>query len=596
MSGAISNSGFLQTDSLDFQSLKQNFLTFLQGQPIFSGYNFTGQNMNILLDILVKNTLLNAYYLNMTGSEMFLDSAQQRDSVVSRAKELNYIPRSYTCSSAFVNLNVAVTDNTINVLTIPSGFQFSGSANNLSYTFQTIAPITLYRSNGNFIASNVQIYEGFNVTELFTVTDGANNQTFVLSNQGIDTTTLNVSVQNSITDQTNTMFIEADTLFGLNGNSAVYFLEGSFNNQYQILFGDGVFGQALVNGNIVYANYLVSSATAPNGINLFQPTATINNFNVIATTTANAAAGDIAESNQSVKFNAPRFYRAQGRAVNAADYKALILNEFSFIRTINVFGGETITSAPVYGKVYITAGTIDGSIISSQMQTDILNFVSNNSILTVVPEWIDAEYLYIVLNSTVNYNVNLTTLAAGDIQVAVLNNINAYSSNTLNLFNAPFRYSKFLATIDSSDPSIVGNETSIQLMKEISPVINQPQTFTIDFGNAFQQYAQDDVSYPAITSSNLTINNILCNISDDGNGILNAYQITPTGRSIVQSAIGTVDYGQGIVNLINLYVQDYSNNVSIFAVPLNTDVIPVRNNIITIDTDISTVNVIGVTQ
>lgn len=596
MSGAISNSGFLQTDSLDFQSLKQNFLTFLQGQPIFSGYNFTGQNMNILLDILVKNTLLNAYYLNMTGSEMFLDSAQQRDSVVSRAKELNYIPRSYTCSSAFVNLNVAVTDNTINVLTIPSGFQFSGSANNLSYTFQTIAPITLYRSNGNFIASNVQIYEGFNVTELFTVTDGANNQTFVLSNQGIDTTTLNVSVQNSITDQTNTMFIEADTLFGLNGNSAVYFLEGSFNNQYQILFGDGIFGQALVNGNIVYANYLVSSATAPNGINLFQPTATINNFNVIATTTANAAAGDIAESNQSVKFNAPRFYRAQGRAVNAADYKALILNEFSFIRTINVFGGETITSAPVYGKVYITAGTIDGSIISSQMQTDILNFVSNNSILTVVPEWIDAEYLYIVLNSTVNYNVNLTTLAAGDIQVAVLNNINAYSSNTLNLFNAPFRYSKFLATIDSSDPSIVGNETSIQLMKEISPVINQPQTFTIDFGNAFQQYAQDDVSYPAITSSNLTINNILCNISDDGNGILNAYQITPTGRSIVQSAIGTVDYGQGIVNLINLYVQDYSNNVSIFAVPLNTDVIPVRNNIITIDTDISTVNVIGVTQ
>ena len=160
---------FLPVNQLDFDGLRSNLRTYLQGQDRFKDYDFEGSNMSVLLDILAYNTYQNAFYLNMIGNEMFLDTATLRDSIVSHAKELNYLPRSYTSAVATIEVSINVTNNSIYTITLPQNYKFTSTSSNSAYTFSTSEPTIINRNSNNQFIKQLNIYEGFLLTENFVV-------------------------------------------------------------------------------------------------------------------------------------------------------------------------------------------------------------------------------------------------------------------------------------------------------------------------------------------------------------------------------------------------------------------------------------------
>jgi hypothetical protein len=253
--------------SLDFDTLKQNLKFYLQNQSVFKDYNYEGSNINVMLDVLTYNSYLNSFYLNMIASEMFLDTAQKLDSVVSHAKELNYLPRSARSSKAIVSFTTDTT-GVSNPFIIPKGSIFSGLNSNGSYTFTTKEERSFISTNSTYAISNLEIYEGSYNKDTFLVDDSYENQKFVLSTAKIDTTDIEIIVSEN-NGQTNTTFTQVDTLFDINSNSAIYFLQASSNSKYELIFGDNVFGRKPQNGAVITANYRVSEGSDSNGVAAF---------------------------------------------------------------------------------------------------------------------------------------------------------------------------------------------------------------------------------------------------------------------------------------------------------------------------------------
>jgi hypothetical protein len=312
--------------SLDFADYKNSLKTFLSSQNQFKDYNFESSNLNVLLDLLAYNTYQNAFYMNMIGSEMFLDTAQLRDSVVLKAVELNYTPRSFRSSYAKVNLAISGVPNNPLLLTIPAGTSFTGKAGSNTYTFSTNQNLVVEASgNGVFNASNVEIYEGTPVTDTFVIKPSAtvDNQQFILSNPTIDTESLTVvSIENGGANVI--PYLLSTTLLDIKETTPVYFLQGSDNSQYQIIFGDNVVGRKPLDNSVVSVSYLVTNGQLPNGIAIFSPNSTIGGGTVTVTTVSAATGGDIAEDIESIRFNAPRYYATQERAVTTTDYETLL--------------------------------------------------------------------------------------------------------------------------------------------------------------------------------------------------------------------------------------------------------------------------------
>ena len=319
-----SNSEFIVAN-LEFDTIKSNLKTYLSSQSLFTDANFEGSNMNVLLDVLAYNTYYNAMYLNHVASEMFLDSAQLRDSVYAHAKQMNYLPTSYTSSVAYVDIDITPGDSPHNI-TIPRLTEFSTTVGDNTYTFSTNSAVTVY-SNASYVASNVAIYEGTNITEFYNSNATAN--TFYIHNYDIDTDSLVVKVRTSNTDTTNTEYTRANTLFNVNSTSNVYFLQGASNGSYEIVFGNDTFGRKLTDGNIVEASYRVSSGGDPNGANSFTSAAAIQGYSTVGVTTnVRAAGGSEYQELNDIKFAAPRSLSVQERAVTTNDYKTLVENEF----------------------------------------------------------------------------------------------------------------------------------------------------------------------------------------------------------------------------------------------------------------------------
>ena len=335
-----SNSEFIVAN-LEFDTIKSNLKTYLSSQSLFTDANFEGSNMNVLLDVLAYNTYYNAMYLNHVASEMFLDSAQLRDSVYAHAKQMNYLPTSYTSSVAYVDIDITPGDSPHNI-TIPRLTEFSTTVGDNTYTFSTNSAVTVY-SNASYVASNVAIYEGTNITEFYNSNATAN--TFYIHNYDIDTDSLIVKVRTSNTDTTNTEYTRANTLFNVNSTSNVYFLQGASNGSYEIVFGNDTFGRKLTDGNIVEASYRVSSGGDPNGANSFTSAAAIQGYSTVGVTTnVRAAGGSEYQELNDIKFAAPRSLSVQERAVTPNDYKVLIENEFNDITDMIVYGGEEALS------------------------------------------------------------------------------------------------------------------------------------------------------------------------------------------------------------------------------------------------------------
>ena len=591
----------LDISELDFDTIKDNLKTFLSQQDEFRDYNFEGSGMSVLLDVLSYNTHYLGYNANMLANEMYLDSADLRSSVVSLAKQVGYTPTSATCSTA--NINVVVNNGVGSSITMSRGTKFTSSVNGQSYTFVNNADISVIPGDGVYTFSNVELKEGSLLNFKYTANTTDIDQRFLIPNDNVDTTTLTVKIQNSSSDSITNTYSLANGITALDSTSKVYFLQEVEDGRYEVYFGDGVLGRAVADGNIVILDYIVCNTDAANGASSFTLSGTLDGFaNVTITTNSGAAGGSDQESISSIKYNAPRDYTAQDRAVTAEDYKVLVKSLYANAQSVQVYGGED--AEPVaFGKVYISIKAKSGSNLTTTTKTSIVQSLKSYAVASVTPVIIDPETTFITLATSFKYNSSVSTLALSTLEANVLNSITTYNNDTLENFTGMYRHSALSTLIDSTDSSILSNVTTVRMYKYITPTLNEGLKYTLSFNNAFYNpHSGHNSSAGGIVSStgfkindDLSLNEHF--LDDDGAGNLRVYYLSGITRIYTSSAYGTVNYTTGQIVLTSAHITSISNvdgvastQVRIFATPNSNDIVPVRNQILEIDTTNSTVS------
>ena len=527
------------------------------------------------------------------------DSAQKPESIVSHAKELNYVPRSAASSKATVSFTVTA-NTTTGVLTVPQGTIFSGQNANGNYTFVTTVTQNYTSANNTYAINNLNIYEGSYFQESFVVDYTQETQRFILSNPNIDTSSLTIIATES---GVNTQFFPVSTTYNLSNTSNVYFLQAAQNGQYEVVFGDGILGRIPNNLSVITANYIITNGDAADGVSSFTIAQDLGAFpgnggSIVPsqiTTVANSSGGTQQEPIESIRKFAPRYFATQQRAVASDDYSSLILANYNtIISDVNVYGGEQLTQKQ-YGAVCVCLKPVGGTIAPDYVKNQISNFLLNYITIPARVIITDPDYIYLVINSTVQYDQTQTTKLSSELQSIVVNTINQYGMNNLEVFNADFRYSRMVTQIDNADSSITSNSTDILLAKRLSPLLNTQTTYTLNFNNpADVEQFNPQIGYnaytafsdePVVTSTAFTYvdsNNVqtpLCYIRDDNIGNLIVYTDINGKFTVINPSLGVIDYATGTITINKLTVSSYNNYIYLYMAPLNKDAI-VRNSLI----------------
>ena len=591
----------LQVTELDFDSIKRNLKTFLSQQDEFRDYNFEGSGMSVLLDVLAYNTHYLGFNANMLANEMYLDSADLRSSVVSLAKQVGYTTRSASTSSA--NIDIVVNNGSGPAITMSRGTKFSTTVDGQAYSFVNNSDVTIIPANGVYSFRGIAIFEGTYLNYKYTVNTSDLDQRFIIPNDDVDTQTVTVRVQNSASDSITNTYTLASGITGLDSTSKVYFLQEVENGRYEIYFGDGVLGKKVEDGNIIIIDYIVTNRGAANGAETFSLSGTVGGFSdVTITTNSRAQGGDDPESVSSIKYNAPRDYTAQDRAVTAEDYKVLVKSIYANAQSVQVYGGED--ADPIaYGKVYISVKARSGSNLTTATKNSIVRSLKQYSVASVTPVIIDPETTYLIITTNFKYNSGNTTLALSTIQTNVLMTILLYGQEELESFTGMFRHSALSGLIDDTDSSILSNVTNVAMYKYITPTLNSGLKYTLNFNNAiFNPHSgHNSADGGVISSTGFKINDDESTnehfLDDDGAGNVRVYYLSGTTRIYTSSTYGTVNYTTGQIVLTSANITSISNvdgvvssRIRITTIPNSNDIVPVRNQTLEIDTLNSTVN------
>ena len=585
----------LEVSDFDFDNIKLNLKKFLQSQAEFSDYNFEGSGFSVLLDVLAYNTHYLGFNANMLANEMYLDSADIRKNIVSIAKMLGYTPASVTAPVA--NITVQVNDAAGSTLTMIKGTPFTTSVNGTTYQYITNEDYTISPSSGLYKFENVNVYEGTLVTYRYTVDSTDTDQKFIIPSNTTDMTTLSVTVQNSATDLTQTIFNRFDVTVQTRDFSTVpiYLIQEVEDGKFEVYFGDNIIGKKLDDGNIVILQYIVTNRDQSNGASSFSVSNTINGYSdVLITTNSVSQGGGAAESKESIRFNAPLFYAAQNRAVTTTDYEALVRDIYPNALSVSAWGGEN-DETPTYGAVKIAIKAASGSTLTNYTKQSIVSQLKQYNVAAVRPIIVDPETTYILLTSNIKYDSRLTSYSADTLKTNIITNISNYNNTTLQRFDGIFRYSKIVGLIDNTDTSIISNITTIKIKKTFTPILNSTQKYNIYFRNAlYNPVTGYNASNGGILqSSGFKINGDTTNIyylDDDGVGNVRRYRLTGSTRVYSITNQGTINYTTGQITLSTLNITSIENirgNVSTFieliVVPQSNDIVPVRDQTLEID-------------
>ncbi len=582
----------LVVSDFDFDLIKNNLKSFLQGQSQFQDYDFEGSSLSILLDILSYNTHYMAYLANMATNEVYLDSADIRNNIVSLAKMIGYTPSSPRAPIA--SIDVQVNNASGSSLTMTKGTIFTTSVNDTSYQYVTNSDVTITPSNGVYKFSSLPIYEGSLVTFKYTVDVNDVDQKFIIPSASADTSTLLVKVQNSSSDTTTNTYSLAGGYNSVNANSKVYFIQEGTDGKYEVYFGDGVNGKALVDGNIVILEYIVTNITDSNGASSFTLSDNIGGFSdVTITTVSSSQGGAFGESNASIRHNAPLQYAAQDRAVTTTDYETLVQSIYPNALSVSAWGGED-DETPRYGIVKIGVKAASGSTLTETTKQDIVNRLKPYNVASVSPQIVDPETTSVLLTSTVKYDSKSTTKSSDTIKSEVTTTITNYNTNTLQKFDSIYRHSKVTGLIDDVDTSILSNITTIKIRKNFTPTLASSTKYDIYFRNAlFNPHSGHNSSAGGILSSSgfkIDGNDNEMFLDDDGESNVRLYFLSSGIRTYVNSTQGTIDYDTGQITLNSLNVASISNIrgststvIELTVTPNSNDVVPVRDQIVEID-------------
>ena len=586
----MSANTYLQVSELDFDEIRSNLKTYLSSQDQFKDYSFEGSAMAVLLDVLAYNTHYNAYYLNMVGNEMFLDTAQQRDSVVSRAKELGYVPVSSIGATAEVNLTITGVANTVTQVTVPKNSKFTTTVDDVTYTYVTPKATKIAASSPGVFTSPVVIKEGEPLSHSWTVS-ASNPVRYIIPNAGVDTTSITVNVQESASDSTTTEFTRATNITQIFSTSPIYFVEEAADEKYEVIFGSGSLGRSLKAGNIVKVDYLVNSGEATNGADTFS----VDSLNigtsytsaVISSVASNALGGRPQETVESIKFQAPRNYQTQNRAVIASDYERILLSENPDLQSVIAYGGEQATPA-VYGKVFIAVKPFGEKFATESRKQSIKSSISDRTPLAVDPVIIDADYTYIIPTITSYYDTTKSSLNNIAVESNIRTAVESFSTNNLGRFGNKLRFSRFVRSLDdTSEGSILNNDAIIRIQKRITPNTNVAELVTLRYNNPIRP--------GTLTSTEFTYSGFSAFLGDNGLGVVSIFRYSDSKERIdIVPTAGSVDYDSGIVTVENFLPSAFSDlELKVSVTPVNLDVIPVREQILLLESADAVINVVG---
>jgi len=478
----------LRITELDFLSIKENLKTFLRSQEEFQDFDFEGSGISVLLDILAYNTHMMGYYLNMVGNEMFLDSAQIRNSIVSHAKLMNYVPGSP--EGALVKANIQVTPSNaenqdVNVITLEKYTRFLGTdIEGINHQFVTLNSNTAAKEGSSFLFSNVYLKQGEVITLQYLMEATNEARRFEIPSRNVDTTSIAISVQESSANLDTTVYTLSEDITEVTSASTVYYIEENENNNYSFYFGDDVLGRRPIDGNIIICTYLDNVGTLSNSIDQFvsvEPVAGLFTDNVRVTANGSSYGGSDRETIEQVRFRAPYFYTTQNRAVIESDYETLLLKDYNYIKSISVWGGQK-NDPVVYGKVFVSIQTKGNYALTNFEKENIKNsLIGTRSILTVTPEIIDPDYVYILVKGNVHYNPKLTSLTSGELLTLVKAAIQDYVDNELSNFKSTFRKFMLQEYLEEAEKSITGSDLEIFVEKRVVLDTTRTRTYTIKF-------------------------------------------------------------------------------------------------------------------
>jgi len=579
--------------NLDFDQIKVSIKDYLRSNSTFTDYDFEGSNLSTIIDVLAYNTYITSYNANMVSNEVFFDSATLRENVISLARNIGYVPRSRKSARAVISFFVDTSNFTNQpvTLTLKKGIVCNTSPfGSQSYSFTIPEDITVSVANNIAQFNNITVYEGVRVTQNFTIDPFNPKQRFILENSGIDTSLINVTVKPNNYSTVTREYKLADSLFDINSESAIYFIQEIENERYELIFGDGIFGIELNAPNYIMIDYNISNGEDANNLSKFSYAGTlVDQSNRVVTTGISllttiqtSHSGSSIEGVESIKKYASRIYASKNRAVTAADYEALIPSIYAETESVSVYGGEDLVP-PQYGKVYISIKPNNDRYLSNLTKDNIKNELKKYTVAGIVPEIVDLKYLYVEADSKVYYNTNLvpTPDVASD---AILSNITAYSDSTeLNKFGARFKYSKFLTLIDNSHQAITSNITNITIRRDLKASVNTFADYEICYGNRFHIRSMSGYN---IKSSGFTVSGIggivyLSDLpnSDGKSGSINLFRLSsPTQPEIVKRNVGEIDYIKGEIklypiNIISTVIERGVPLIEISTMPYSNDVI-----------------------
>ena len=585
---------YTQVSNLDFEDIKTSLKEYMRSQSEFTDYDFDGSALSTLIDTLAYNTYYTAFNTNMVVNELFIDSATLRDNVVAIAKQLGYRPKSATAPTAYVSFTATYGNPTTDTeLILKKGTGFISSFDNNVYQYVVTDDIKAQVINDVATFTNVEVKEGTQLVNTFTVNTSLKSQKFILDNPNIDTNTIRVKVF-----PTGGSFSEeyklADNILGVDGRSKVFFLDEIEDQRYEILMGDGVLGKKLENNARIEVSYLTTAGPESNGVRTFVFSGVLENPNGVTpsnittsiTSTVASAGGEEIESTQKIKYTAPKAYGTQERAVTAQDYEAIVRQVYPATSDIIIFGGED-QEPPEYGRVFIALKPKDASYLTSLTKNRIIQELKKYVVASVEPKLVDPSILFVELTSKIYYNGEMTDQTTSQIRDKVIGSVQSYlDTSDTEKFNGKFRYSKMIGVIDDADKSINSNLTSITMRKDFYPSLNSTFYYELCFQNAFDVDCDD----PILSSTGFRVTeypNFDVYVEDRDKKIVLYRLDSVTGEKVVlDSDIGDIDYEKGELKMYNLTIikgSFFDNRISVRVKPLLNDVKALREVYLDVD-------------
>ena len=576
---------YTQINNLDFADVKVALKEYMRAQTDFTDYDFEGSAISQILDVLAYNTYYTAFNTNMVVNELFLDSATLRDNVVSLAKQLGYTPKSITAPKASVNITLSFSGSAPAEVSIKSGSGFVTNYDGSLYRYILKEDMKVSVVNSVATFTDIPIYEGSQIVTNVVINTSLKDQRFIIDNSGVDINTLGVRVFQAANSSVFTDYKVANNILDIGASDEVYFISEIEDEKYEIFFGDGVLGKKLENNNVVQMSYIVTNGTATNGAKTFtfnglmedeNGTTVTLPFSITSTSTSSAASGgaDI-ETIDKIKYNAPKFYGSQNRAVTGNDYKAIVRNLYPATSDVIVFGGEDQVP-PSYGKVFLSVKPTEAAALSSFTKNELTTELKKYTVASIRPEFVDPSILYLELTSSIYYTGTKTQLLPTEIATKASTAIVEYlKTSQTEKFNGKFRYSKFIGVIDNSDVSINSNDTTVMMRKDFIAQINASSYYEICYQNAFYV----DCNNPVVSSTGFTVFEFPTYTSylEDRNGKIVLYRLDPVSgdKILLDDSVGTIDYVKGEIEMTNFTILKGTfsdNRIELRVKPANKDI------------------------